>query len=195
DDFGTGYSSLSWLRRCPVDQLKLDRSFVSGMATNAEDRAIAASVISLGRALGLQVVAEGVESVDQLEWLSELDCDLAQGFNWLAPVDAATLDRWPGLLATGPPPPSSAPKGSAGDVRVLLADDRDSTRAALRTALEIEDGFAVVGDAASAEGAVRLAGECRPDLILLDVAMPGTSGVEALPALRRAAPGAAIVLL
>src|SRR5439155_26364288 len=117
----------------------------SGMATNAEDRTIAASVISLGRALGLQVVAEGVESVDQLEWLSELDCDLAQGFNWLAPDDAATLERRPGSQATRPPPPSSAPK-SAGDVRVLLADDRDSTRAMLRTALEIEDGFVVVGD-------------------------------------------------
>ena len=194
DDFGTGYSSLSYLRRFPVDQLKLDRSFVAGIATDADDRAIAASVIGLGHALGINVVAEGVESVDQFEWLSQLGCDLAQGYSWLAPVNVEELDRWPGLPAA-PPSPDGAVPSPAGDVRVLLADDRDSTRAVLRSALDIEAGFAVVGDADSAERAVRLAGECRPDLILLDVAMPGTSGVDALPALRRAAPGATIVLL
>jgi DNA-binding NarL/FixJ family response regulator len=78
---------------------------------------------------------------------------------------------------------------------VLIADDRDSTRAVLRRAFEIEDGFAVVGDTDTAAGAVALAGEHQPDLILLDVAMPGTSGVDALPALRRTAPLATIVLL
>src|SRR5581483_1840076 len=189
-----GYSSLSYLRRFPVDQLKLDRSFVAGIATDADDRAIAASVIGLGHALGINVVAEGVESVDQFEWLSQLGCDLAQGYSWLAPVNVEELDRWPGLPAA-PPSPDGAVPSPAGDVRVLLADDRDSTRAVLRSALDIEARFAVVGDADSAERAVRLAGECRPDLILLDVAMPGTSGVDALPALRRAAPGATIVLL
>jgi len=192
DDFGTGYSSLSYLRRFPVDQLKIDRSFVSGVATSAEDRAIAVSVIGLGHALGISVVAEGVETVDQLEWLSQLDCDLAQGFNWTPPLAGDELERWPGFLAgigevNG--------RQDTDGVRVLVADDRDSTRATLRTALEVEDGFAVIGDAPDADGAVRLAAEHQPDLILLDVAMPGTSGVEALPALRRAAPGATIVLL
>jgi EAL domain-containing protein (putative c-di-GMP-specific phosphodiesterase class I) len=221
DDFGTGYSSLSYLRRFPVDQLKIDRSFVAGVATNSEDRAIAASVISLGHALGIHVVAEGVETVDQLEWLSEMDCDLAQGYNWLRPADAAQVSAWPGLMASpapAGPAAGSAPAGAtarrevgiaanavatpaqpgflgAGHVRVLLADDRDSTRAVLRTALETEEGYDVVGDAATAAGAVELAERHQPDLILLDVAMPGTSGVDALPALRRAAPLATIVLL
>ncbi|HZQ77761.1 MAG TPA: EAL domain-containing protein [Acidimicrobiia bacterium] len=192
DDFGTGYSSLSYLRRFPVDQLKIDRSFVSGVATSAEDRAIAVSVIGLGHALGISVVAEGVETVDQLEWLSQLDCDLAQGFNWTPPLIGEELERWPGFLAGG-----GAVNGRPGgdSVRVLVADDRDSTRATLRTALEVEDGFAVIADAPDADGAVRLAAEHQPDLILLDVAMPGTSGVEALPALRQAAPAATIVLL
>ncbi|HET9770723.1 MAG TPA: EAL domain-containing protein, partial [Acidimicrobiia bacterium] len=214
DDFGTGYSSLSYLRRFPVDQLKIDRSFVAGVGINPEDRAIAASVIGLGHALGIHVVAEGVETVDQLEWLSLMDCDLAQGYNWLRPADAATVSAWPGLLArpvwdgpTGAAPFDGSVPPRAGlaalasrsaamrGVRVLLADDRDSTRAVIRTALEIEDGFAVVADTGTAVGAVALAEEYQPDLILLDVAMPGTSGVDALPALRRAAPGARIVLL
>jgi diguanylate cyclase (GGDEF)-like protein/PAS domain S-box-containing protein len=211
DDFGTGYSSLSYLRRFPVDQLKIDRSFVAGVATNGEDRAIAGSVIGLAHALGIHVVAEGVQTVEQLEWLSELRCDLAQGFNWLRPAPAPEIDRWPGLLARpavmallSEATPSAAKAADAavaarsmphGDVRVLVADDRDSTRAVLRTALDIEAGFAVVGDAANAEGAIHLAEQHQPDLILLDVAMPGTTGIDALPALRQAAPAATIVLL
>jgi CheY-like chemotaxis protein len=201
DDFGTGYSSLSYLRRFPVDQLKVDRSFVAGMATSSEDRAIASSVIGLAHALGIHVVAEGVETVKQLEWLSELQCDLAQGFNWLRPAPPGEIDHWPPLLAGSPmihlraPRPPAARPAPRPDVRVLVADDRDTTRAVLRTALDIEAGFAVVGDAASAEVAIDLAAEHQPDLILLDVAMPGTTGIEALPALRRAAPAASIVLL
>jgi EAL domain-containing protein (putative c-di-GMP-specific phosphodiesterase class I) len=100
DDFGTGYSSLSYLRRFPVDQLKIDRSFVAGIATNSEDRAITASVINLGHALGIQVVAEGVETIDQLEHLCAMGCDLAQGFNWLRPADAHDISHWTGLVGT-----------------------------------------------------------------------------------------------
>jgi len=99
DDFGTGYSSLSYLRRFPVDQLKIDRSFVAGVATSAEDRAIAASVISLGHALGIQVVAEGVETAGQLQHLTEMGCDLAQGYNWLRPAAAERVSEWLGPAA------------------------------------------------------------------------------------------------
>gem|GEM_PF-330667 len=190
DDFGTGYSSLSYLRRFPVDQLKIDRSFVAGVATSAEDRAIVASVINLGHALGISVVAEGVETMDQLEKLCEMGCDLAQGFNWPRPAGGDEVDRWLTLL-DGPPAPSSA----AGLVRVLLADDREGIRATLRIAMEMEDGFAVVGAAADAADAVLQAERLQPDLIVLDVAMPGTSGIQALPALRQVAPQATIVLL
>jgi EAL domain-containing protein (putative c-di-GMP-specific phosphodiesterase class I) len=94
DDFGTGYSSLSYLRRFPVDQLKVDRSFVDGVATNAEDRAIVVSVIDLAHALGINVVAEGVETEEQLDELSAMGCDLAQGFNWREPATAAVMDEW-----------------------------------------------------------------------------------------------------
>lgn len=79
DDFGTGYSSLSYLRQLPVDALKIDRSFVDGLGSEAEDSAIVEAIISMARALGLGVVAEGVETTDQLTELRRLGCTAAQG--------------------------------------------------------------------------------------------------------------------
>ncbi len=90
DDFGTGYSSLAYLRRMPIDHLKIDRSFISGLEEGIkENDQIVRSIISLARSLGLGVVAEGVESREQLEWLRQLNCDRAQGFMFSRPVDDA----------------------------------------------------------------------------------------------------------
>jgi EAL domain-containing protein (putative c-di-GMP-specific phosphodiesterase class I) len=94
DDFGTGYSSLSYLRHFPVDQLKVDKSFVSELVTNPEDLAIVSSVINLGHSLGLSIVAEGVETVDQLEKLCEMGCDQGQGFKWRRPADVRDVSTW-----------------------------------------------------------------------------------------------------
>jgi len=80
DDFGTGYSSLSYLRRLPVDALKVDRSFVRDIATRSEDAALAAAIVSMGKALRLRVVAEGVESEPQRALLHGWGCDEMQGF-------------------------------------------------------------------------------------------------------------------
>jgi diguanylate cyclase (GGDEF)-like protein len=92
DDFGTGYSSLGYLKQFPVDIVKIDRSFVSGLGVDAEDSSIVAAVIGLGHALGLQVVAEGVETSGQHEALAELGCNLAQGYYFGRPVPAAIDD-------------------------------------------------------------------------------------------------------
>jgi diguanylate cyclase (GGDEF)-like protein len=94
DDFGTGYSSLSYLRRLPVQELKIDRSFVSGMLDDPQDEVIVRSTIDLGHNLGLRVVAEGAESVAVLERLSEFGCDVAQGYSIAAPMSADELVTW-----------------------------------------------------------------------------------------------------
>jgi len=91
DDFGTGYAPLSYLRRFPVDYLKIDRSFVAGISTNDEDRAIVRGVIEMAHALGLRAVAEGVEDTHQLQALQRLGCDLGQGYYWLRPGPLSAL--------------------------------------------------------------------------------------------------------
>jgi diguanylate cyclase (GGDEF)-like protein len=91
DDFGTGYSSLAYLRTLPLDELKIDRSFVNAMADDASATAIVGSIVGLGHALGLSVVAEGVETPSQLSALRDLGCDLAQGYYLARPAPAPAI--------------------------------------------------------------------------------------------------------
>ena len=91
DDFGTGYSSLNYIRRFPVDILKVDKSFIDGVAEGGEASALTAAVIELAGILNLKPVAEGIERADQLERLMELNCDLGQGYFFARPLDPKAL--------------------------------------------------------------------------------------------------------
>jgi diguanylate cyclase (GGDEF)-like protein len=108
DDYGTGYSSLANIRRLPIDELKIDRSFVSPMLSDESDLIIVRSTINLGHDLGLTVVAEGVEDEATLHRLEGLGCDLAQGYHFSKPLPADAFNKWIGLRTGAPAGPASA---------------------------------------------------------------------------------------
>jgi EAL domain-containing protein (putative c-di-GMP-specific phosphodiesterase class I) len=94
DDFGTGYSSLAYLRQLPVDQVKIDKSFVLGMGTDLGDLAVVRSIVELGHSLGLTVVAEGVEEDVARDQLEAMGCDVAQGYLISRPLPEDRLEAW-----------------------------------------------------------------------------------------------------
>jgi EAL domain-containing protein (putative c-di-GMP-specific phosphodiesterase class I) len=94
DDFGTGYSSLSYLKHFPVDILKIDKSFVDGLGSDAGDAAITAAIVEVAHRFGLSTVAEGIERIDQAEWLTALGCDCGQGHHFARPMPEHQLHTY-----------------------------------------------------------------------------------------------------
>ena len=139
DDFGAGYTSLSQLKTLPVDELKIDRSFVMTMTSDARDALIVHSVIELGQNLGLNIVAEGVETAQALVTLRGFGCDIAQGYYIAKPAPAKTFEAW--LMAretASPAPVAVTPARRAGDAVLVERDlgEATSPAAALRASEE-----------------------------------------------------------
>jgi EAL domain-containing protein (putative c-di-GMP-specific phosphodiesterase class I) len=104
DDFGTGYSSMSYLRRFPIDKLKIDRVFISEIVNRPEDASIVRAIVSLAHSLRLKVVAEGVETPSQLAFLKAVGCDEYQGYHFSRPLPAADFEDLIRECRDGEPP-------------------------------------------------------------------------------------------
>jgi diguanylate cyclase (GGDEF)-like protein/PAS domain S-box-containing protein len=152
DDFGTGYSSLSYLSRFPVDELKIDRSFITHIVSDPKAANIATAVIALAHRMALKVVAEGVETETQLSYLRKNRCDQIQGYLFSAPVPA---DEFATLVSQGKCLPPTQAHGESHTL--LLVDDKPHALSALRRALRAQ-GYRVLATGCPHEGLNLLAG-------------------------------------
>ena len=189
DDFGTGYSSLSYLKTLPVDVLKIDRSFVADMLENADDATLVDAIIALGHSMRLEVVAEVVETPQQLAYLTEHGCDTVQGYHFSPPLSPArfrdfVLER-SGLDLPRAMDIINGRRGSApSGVRVLFADDMELIRLVFRDFLE-GTGCEIEEARDGAEAIAKATGVAIPyNLVVLDLYMPGTDGFTAAAAIR-----------
>lgn len=202
DDFGTGYSSLASLRRLPLDELKVDKSFVDGLGHDPGATAIVAAIVGMAHALDYHVVAEGIENADQLDALRTLGCEGGQGFLFARPqpldglyamlVDEAKAS-WSGHRVDAAAGPTA--DGSYRKPVVVIADDTPTVLQLARLSLTAA-GFAV-HEATTGREALALAARHDPDCVILDVMMPDTDGFAVCRALRadRAGVGCTIVML
>jgi len=197
DDFGTGYSSLAYLNQLPLDAVKIDRSFIQRLLTDAGTSTIVRAAIDLSHALGLDAIAEGVEDEATLRRLGNMGCDRAQGFFIAKPMPADRVVPW--LNVRGSTRVSTfenaAPAEAARPSRILVVDDEHPLRIAAHRTLRAS-GYDVV-HAATASEALRICSEYdgKLDLVLSDVFLTDWRGSDLAAHLRDQYPGLKVLLM
>lgn len=190
DDFGTGHSSLAYLKRFPVDTLKIDKSFVDGIASDPGDAALVDGILGMARSLDLQVVAEGVETEAQLACLERRRCDQIQGYYFSRPLPAAQFEallREDRRLRPSQGCPATVPP------TLLLIDDEPMVLAALERLLR-QDQYRILS-AGSAAQAFDLLAQNPVHLVLCDQRMDGMNGTELLDRIKDLYPSTFRIIL
>ncbi|NNG25236.1 EAL domain-containing protein [Telluria aromaticivorans] len=190
DDFGTGYSSLAYLKRFPIDKLKIDIAFVRDIVTNPDDAAIALAIISMAHSLHMQVIAEGVETRAQMAYLRRNRCDEIQGFHFSRALPAAEVAR---LVQENRIQPDT-PQAHDDKVQTLLIVDDDVNVLSSLHRLFRRDNYRVLTASSPAEGFELLA-LYRVQVILCDQRMPVMSGTEFLSKVKEMYPETIRIIL
>ena len=194
DDFGTGYSSLAYLKRFPIDKLKIDIAFVRDIVTSPDDAAIALAIISMAHSLHMQVIAEGVETRAQMAYLRRHRCDEIQGFHFSRALPADQLAR---LVRENRENPGATPNRATLDdsnvQTILVVDDDADTLGALHRLLR-RDNYRVL-TAATPHDAFELLALYRVQVVMCDQRMPAMSGTEFLAKVKEMYPDTMRIIL
>jgi diguanylate cyclase (GGDEF)-like protein/PAS domain S-box-containing protein len=190
DDFGTGYSSLAYLRRFPIDKLKIDIVFIRDITTSVDDAAIARTIIRMAHSLKMDVIAEGVETAGQLAYLQRHHCDQIQGYYFSRPLPVAELEL---LLAEGRGLRLTETAGGVAYQTLLLVDDDEEVLGLLQGLLR-QDGYRILTAGSGAE-ALELLAIHEVHVVVCDQRMPVMTGSELLDRVKELYPDTLRIIL
>ena len=193
DDFGTGYSSLAYLQRLDIDFIKIDQSFVQGLTRHSTQYILCKAMVVMAHAMGLKVIAEGVESAEQLEMLQEAGCDYAQGFYFSRGMPARELEA---LLQTPGLAQRWLPTAALRGMQILVIDDHPIMRQGMMAALrQLQDGVEVLEAGGGVKGLELLEAHPRIKAAVVDLEMYPMGGIATIRQIRLMLPALPVLVV